>query len=265
MTEPHDLDELASAHLDGATTADEAARIAADPALQARVEALRAVRSALRAPAAEPPEDAREAAIAAALAAYDDDDGQAAGGPDRSVVTPLPPRRGLSPTAIRVVGAAAVVALLALAVPLLLRSADDDDTATSFEATGEAISDGALERAEDGGEQEAAGGGDQSTTTGGVPLEADLGSYSSVDELLAHIGGRTSFEQGSTPDSGGFSAPESAEDRTSCAAARQAASEVARAVVDSREVLVLLLRRDDGSQRLTVVDAVTCEVLADRG
>ena len=47
MTDPHDLDELASAHLDGATSPEEAALVDADPALQARVEELRAVRDAV--------------------------------------------------------------------------------------------------------------------------------------------------------------------------------------------------------------------------
>ena len=68
MTDPF-LDELASAHLDGATTPEEAARIAADPSLQARVEALRQVRAALgEVPPADPV--AREAGIAAALEAF---------------------------------------------------------------------------------------------------------------------------------------------------------------------------------------------------
>ena len=64
MTDHDPLDDLASAHLDGVTTPEEAARVAADPELVARVEALRAVRAAVASsPAADP--DRREQAIAA--------------------------------------------------------------------------------------------------------------------------------------------------------------------------------------------------------
>ena len=71
MTDPT-FDELASAHLDGATTPEEAARVAADPALQARVEELRRIRDAVaEVPSVDPAR--RDAAIAAALAAFADD------------------------------------------------------------------------------------------------------------------------------------------------------------------------------------------------
>ena len=146
MTDPF-LDELASAHLDGATTPEEAARIAADPSLQARVEALRQVRAALsEVPPADPV--AREAGIAAALEAFAE-----ATPTERSGALPAPPvlapRRGLSSTALRVLGAAAAIALLALLVPVLGRLADGDDQQASFEETGSAI----------GGAPDAAAGG----------------------------------------------------------------------------------------------------------
>ena len=146
MTDPF-LDELASAHLDGATTPEEAARIAADPSLQARVEALRQVRAALgEVPPADPV--AREAGIAAALEAFAE-----AAPTERSGALPAPPvlapRRGPSSTALRVLGAAAAIALLALLVPVLGRLADGDDQQASFEQTGSAI----------GGAPDAAAGG----------------------------------------------------------------------------------------------------------
>ena len=95
MTDPF-LDELASAHLDGVTTPEEAARVAADPALQARVEALRRVRAAVsEAPPADPV--ARDAAIAAALTAFGEEPDAPA--PRRSwppVAGPRPPCCGSS-------------------------------------------------------------------------------------------------------------------------------------------------------------------------
>ena len=130
MTDPHELDDLASAHLDGATTAEEAARVAADPALRARVEELRAVRDAL---AHVPPVDAgvRDQAIATALSALDEDDVPVA--PVAPVTELAPRRRGLSRRMVRAVSAAAVVLLLALLVPVLSRvqDQDDDETASS--------------------------------------------------------------------------------------------------------------------------------------
>jgi hypothetical protein len=59
-------DELASAHLDGATTPDEAAQVAGDEDLEARVAAFAASREAVRAVGGPVDEARREAAIAAA-------------------------------------------------------------------------------------------------------------------------------------------------------------------------------------------------------
>jgi len=68
-----DLDELASAYLDGETTPEETARVEADPLLVERVEELRLISEAAATPVTPPPEAARESAIAAALAAFDVD------------------------------------------------------------------------------------------------------------------------------------------------------------------------------------------------
>ena len=70
----HPDDELASAHLDGATTPEEAARVESDPALLARVEVLRSVRAAVALPDRPVDPARRDAAIAAALAAVADED-----------------------------------------------------------------------------------------------------------------------------------------------------------------------------------------------
>jgi hypothetical protein len=126
MTDPNDpLDELASAHLDGLTTAAEAARIDADPDLTARVEAMRAVRAQLRDLRPPVDEGRREAAIAAALAAFDD--------PELAEVTPLRRRHA---TRLRVIGAVAAVALLALLIPTVTRLGEqgpDDDLASEIQ------------------------------------------------------------------------------------------------------------------------------------
>ncbi len=126
MTHHDPLDDLASAHLDGATTPEEAARVQADPSLSARVEALRLVRTAMAATA--PPDGGRrEQAIAAALMAYDED----------RTVTPLTPvasrHRGPAQRSWRVASVAAAVAALAALVPLLasLSSGSDDSAKTA--------------------------------------------------------------------------------------------------------------------------------------
>ena len=61
---PDPLDDLASAHLDGLTSPDDAARIEGDPALAERVAAFGEVRELLRAPVAI---DARRREAAARL------------------------------------------------------------------------------------------------------------------------------------------------------------------------------------------------------
>jgi hypothetical protein len=126
---PHDpLDELASAHLDGLTSPDEARRIEDDPALVERVARLRAARDAVRVADRPVDPERRELAIAAALAAAD--------GPATAPVTSLAEvraRRG-PPTWVRLVGAAAAVALAALLIPRLLRDDHDATTLASGDA-----------------------------------------------------------------------------------------------------------------------------------
>ena len=122
--DPHQLDELASAHLDGATTPEEASRVAADPALLARVESLRAVRAALQA-TPRPDPDRREAAIAAALAAFDEDaDAPVAGVTSLAEVAA---RRRTMSRSWRIAGVAAAAAAVVALVPLLASQSDDDD------------------------------------------------------------------------------------------------------------------------------------------
>jgi hypothetical protein len=255
MTDHHDPDELASAHLDGATTAEEAARVEADPALRAQVETMREVRAAIQS-AVEADPDRRDAAIAAALAAFDDEG--ADGGPATATVTPLAPRRTLSPTARRVLGAAAVAALLALLVPLLANGGSDDaETAdASFEETGSAIGDAEATTGDGGGVAAPSAGA--TSTTAARELRA-LGTYDDVDDLLDALGS----DEAALFSEDGADRPQTVSPPRCDANQYRAASSLAVAVVAGQRVVVSLVP-EDGGVRAVVVDADTCEVIAER-
>src|SRR3546814_18062176 len=97
--DPHDpygpldpADELASAHVDGMTTREEAARIEADPNLQRRVGEMEAVQDAVWATSAPIDHDTRERAIAAALGDFDPEhEGGRRDAPAGGDVAPLRP------------------------------------------------------------------------------------------------------------------------------------------------------------------------------
>lgn len=164
MTDPTNdpqtaLDELASAHLDGLTSAEEARQVTTDPALLARVERLRQVREAVRTP--DVPVDAarREVAIAAALAAA----------PGTELTAPVAPvgdvavaraRRSARRRWLPLVGIAAAVGLAALLVPQL----DDDGGRNATVASDSRPIDRRLDdreaSTEDRGSHDDDGGGD---------------------------------------------------------------------------------------------------------
>ncbi|HEV8115309.1 MAG TPA: hypothetical protein VGP53_03655, partial [Acidimicrobiales bacterium] len=155
MTEPDPLlDELASAHLDGTASPEEVARVAGDPALQARVDELRAVRAAVGAiPVVDPRR--RDAAITAALAVYDEQpEGPKVRTPPVTSLAAVAARRRTAPVARRLVGVAAAIVLLALLVPLVAglgeRSDDDQaaETSTAFDGSDQDVPDS--EQAEGG-------------------------------------------------------------------------------------------------------------------
>ena len=109
-------DELVTAVLDGEATDAQAATVAADPVLSARLEELRAVRRAVGAPTEPPEPAARDRAVAAALAAWSPDDLQR---PPAGLAPPPPAavathrrRRWLVPA----VAAAAVAAIVGVAL-----------------------------------------------------------------------------------------------------------------------------------------------------
>lgn len=254
MTHDHDLDELASAYLDGVASPDEVARVDADPALQARVARLAEVRTALHAVPA-PPAHQREVALAAARATFDAD-----------VTAPSPPspaaRWRWSPRTVRLVGAAAVVLLLAAVVPLLGRLGDDEDSqAARFEETGAAIggTEDAAERAGDGGED----AGAVSTTadaSGGAAGDAGafrlghLGDFGSLEDLLAALARST--EQTAPALS------EATTDAAPCPTATAGPVATATATVDGQAVIVVVDAPDDeGRRRATVLRESDCRVL----
>jgi hypothetical protein len=253
MTDPA-FDELASAHLDGATTPAEEARIAADPALRERVEELRRVRAAV---AALPPVDPthREGAIAAALAAFAaDEDLQGAPAPVRSLPT-VAVRRGPSPRVVRALGAAAAIVLVALAVPLLGRlawSGDDDDRAATFESTGTAIE----------GAPDAGGSLDRAVTSTTVAGTQDLGAFDDVaDSFHESAPQQVDGESTVTERPAGGSCPEATADT---ATGGSEAANTRRATVAGEAVIVVVVPGTGTAPRtLRVFRADDCTLVAE--
>lgn len=219
MTDYDPLDDLASAHLDGATTPAEASRVATDPDLLARVEALRAVQAAM-ASAAPVDVERREQAIAAALAAYDDDakpvtDTDAADLASVRDLTPVAARRRGSSRSWRIAGVAAAVAVAAVLVPLLasLSSESSDDS------TNEAVAlDGTRPEAEDsGGAADTLPGAgaleeaDPTSTTAAILRSLPLGAFDDDDDLVAVARSASSASSAS-----GYVAPATVADATGC-------------------------------------------------
>lgn len=259
MTDHHDpLDDLASAHLDGQTTPAEAARIAADPELTACVERLAAARDALR--AADVPIDPtrRDQAIAAAVAAFDEEADDLSPALAAATVNPLVPAatrwRRPSRRALGLVGIAAAVALLALAVPLIDRldsGSNDDmalrDTGGAAGSTGDAAPNTAL-----------------SAAPGvGAP---DLGPFSDLPDLAdavrSQLGAPAATESSpaaaasGTGSAGGEPAP--------CADEQAAGGPVlytALADLDGQLVVVMVREESDGGRTIVVLDRQDCSTV----
>lgn len=257
MTDDH-LDELASAYLDGAASADEVARVEADPAAMARVAALAEVRAALRAVA--PLTSARrEEALAAARAAFHEEDRGARAGAPTPRPTPLP-RRHWSPRTVRVVGAAAVALAVAALVPLLGRLGDDDDAqATRFEDTGAAIGGGAQDAATPEALPSTTAGRATAGADDGGALDADLGDFADVDALLAALAGpeaaayrATVPNESAAPVRGAGTCPEP------FTPAGPAARWLSARLGDE-PVLVAIVTTDDGATTATVYRLADCE------
>lgn len=279
--DPRDL--LASAHLDGLTSAEEAARVAADPDLQSRVAAMEAVRAALRAPVPID-ETARDRAIAAALDAFPD----ARGGTVTDLAA-VAARRGSASRVRRLVGIAAALLLIALAVPVLGNLTDDggdeDMAATALDESSDRSSEGAeAARDDDAGddatEEAAPGAGSQgpasagSSELGGADglarrlAAVDLGDLGSREDLRDAVqAALRRFEEREAPAPVTSSADASAAE-LGCTERAQGAGGAGSvlvlsgtAVLDGREVRVTVIERADGRRTLTVADAAGCEVV----
>lgn len=257
MTDHHDpLDELTSAHLDGETSPEEAARIEADPEYHVRMARIAATREAIRSELPAVVEERREAAIQAALAVYD--------ASDRPIVTPISAaasRRRTTRT-LGLVGAAAALALLALIVPLLGRLDDGSrdqlagpETASNALRTGDSAggthSDGDASAVED-----MAGEG-MSASSG------DLGSFddlpSLADAVRAELAASEATAAPATSSGGtGGGTP-------TCPVDPDADGVVvyrAVAVLDGRDVVAHVLEEPDGGRTLVVLDRQDCAQVA---
>lgn len=123
---PQELDELASAYLDGEATPEEAALVESDPRMQTLVEELQAVRDLVAAPVEMPSDEMRDQMIAVAL-------------DHRAPVVPLDRARRwlrtIPPQGRVILAAAAVVAVIAVVgVTIFERQGDefaDDDMASA--------------------------------------------------------------------------------------------------------------------------------------
>lgn len=114
---PQELDELASAYLDGEATPEEAALVESNPHLQALVEELRAVRDLVATPVEPPSDKVRDQMIARAV------DHRA---PVVSLEKARRRLRSIPPQARVILAAAAVVAAIAMVGVTVFEQASDD-------------------------------------------------------------------------------------------------------------------------------------------
>jgi hypothetical protein len=274
MTDPTDLDELASAYLDDEATAEERARVEADPDLLARVERMREVAAAVR--GGIEPQAGTTAAMQRrrALEADAGADAPEAAGPVRPPV-PIGRRSTWLPSPAL---AAAVIVVLALAGLALLAAggggSDDsaDGGATSREAADEAAGGDASQSTT--APQGEGGGGTESASTADRETVPDLGSFATEDDLEAAL------EQVSVTDlspAGGGAAEATVDVREIVRCETSVAGQgdlgeplaVARATLDDVPLLVFSnpVQASQGQTttapetQLTVVDATDCRVL----
>lgn len=120
---PQELDELASAYLDGETTPEEAALVESDPRLQELVAELRAVRDLVATPVEPPSDEVRDQMIARAL------DQRA---PVVSLEKARRRLRSIPPQARVILAAAAVVAAIAMVGVTVFEQIGDDNDGEQF-------------------------------------------------------------------------------------------------------------------------------------
>ena len=276
-------DELASAHLDGLTTPEEAERVAADPDLQHRVAALRAVQEAVRSGTTVVDAGRREQAIAAALAAFAEDhagsDEPGAGAPVGDLAAVAARRSERATRWRRVLGVAAAAVVLALSVPVLgSLGSDDDSEDLATEAADEAAPDSTTMAA---GDAEADTGQDATGYADSLSTDAptadrltvgviDLGSFAAYADLEASV--RTQLDPAAAGPSPGTSESRAVDDQaTACTtkavddatAAGAFIALQAVAVLDDRAVTVTVVQHPDSRRTILVADPErACELVA---
>jgi hypothetical protein len=261
------LDELASAILDGEATDAELAR-AGEPDVARRVARFSALADQVR-QVPDAPAERREAAIAAALGAFDaaaDRPDELAARRERRSSWADPARR------LRLVGAAAaaVVAIAVGAAVLGTSPGDDETTAADAVDGGGGTSDATAEsdlgatapssRGPDANEEQAAGSAGDASQPSAAPF--DLGEFDSAEQLLDEAMTRPA----TGADDTAFGTT-SSQGLPRCTDPTGGATRIDTAELDGRAVLVFVRADggDDDGPEIAVVDATTCDVLAERG
>ena len=277
MTAHRDLDELASALLDGRLADDEAAAARRDPAVSARLAELSAVREAVGLPPEDADPAARERGLAAALAAYDAADEDAAQPAASRADTPWRPRGTARRRWLTAAAALLVVAGLGALVRNWDGSSDDGGNAAQEVATGDRSDEG-------GGSGTAAADAEGGTEESAVPstgagVIVDLGDVGSADALADRArsivagrlagapaeasGGDPEAQQGADDDT--VLLPAACDDAAESELLSAAPDRVVlrgRATLEGEAVDVLVLGME-GEERVVAVDA-SCTVVVDQ-
>lgn len=267
------VDELLSAFLDGEADERERARVERDPDLQRRLEQLRSVRDLVAAPVPSLDEltarrlrDRAVAAVPSAAAAAGSAQAAPMGAAARARSAWFDPRR---------LGAvAAVLVLVALALPLARSLGDRDHDDASDQIASNPVEDEAESAEEmadaaamsEGGGDESAGSADyDDDRTDATGLVTDLGEADTDDELAERVDtaiARSSALEGEDPivsPTGGR--PES----DACSPDGSLTLVTAfTGRVDGEDRIVYLLVDEMGAPHLDVVDPTSCEVLLRR-
>ena len=294
-----DVDELASALVDGLAGPDEAAN--RPPEVVARAAELAAARAALRdVPAIDPA--VRERGLAAALAAFDDEASTSASpdpppppvaGTGRAAAPPVDlashrrshgehgARRGARQGLPRwfSAAAAAVVVLAGLVGLAALSSSGGDDEANTAMDSGagqsqESSDDEAAVTAEDGGEA-APGAAEDATGSESSAVDAgDLGMFATGDALVDHLRESLAGGDGEAQIQPEASAPRNTDRTTGAFAACDGAPPPplgdtdatpvlhGRAVIGNEAVDVWVMNTSQGRRIVAIDDA--CELVLDR-
>jgi hypothetical protein len=247
-------DELVSAYLDGEATAEEQARIEADPELQARVAEFAATRDAVRADVPTVSDATRDAVLARVLGTVI----------APTNVVPLRRRRPAPAKVLGVAAAAIAVAFLGGAIALLANDGrgDDDTASTGSGAIAMSESDDAASNttAAFGEDRAGDGAGDSAGDSGAAPAPAEgiptddlgyLGAFDDGDALrerveLFELGALDTLSAEGDRGAAGMLPP----------ACEAGAAVVYRADLDGQAVLVFV-----GAETVTVLATADCSIV----